>query len=261
VKSPDDEAAMSASVGFVVVGMSAILSDGQTRQRPIVTGSCFAVTPSGYLLTNRHVIEQLDALNDSTLRKSIRDRWHLEYDPHVWVFFGNDQYEAQVAYVSEKYDLAVLRISRQQQVYFHLASRAAEMRGTDVFAAGFPGLGSEALGVKELKNQMTAADALNSSLDLKSQFKTRDFEYTLTKGAVGRMVTASDGIRWIQHEAIIRHGNSGGPLIAASGVVVGVNTWIQHDMEGDVQINMSQEISQFRRELDAHVPGLLWVSP
>ena len=129
-----------------------------------------------------------------------------------------------------------------------------------MFAAGFPGLGSVALSASEVQKEMQADDALSDQFDIKSQFKPRDFEFTLTKGAVGRIISDADGERWIQHEAVIRHGNSGGPLVNDSGLVVGINTASQQE-DGDVQTNLSQEISQFRQELDFHVPKLMWASP
>jgi S1-C subfamily serine protease len=261
VSDPHNEAALTASVGFVVVGFQALLPDGKIFQRPMVSGSCFAVTSDGYLLTNRHVVAELANLDDPTLHDDFRNRWNVDFEREIWVFFGKEQYDARVDYVSPKFDLAVLRIFRHGQIFFRLADRPDDPRGADVFAAGFPGLGSEAITRQELAKNLQADDALSLDQDLKSQFKQRDFEYTLTKGAIGRTISDGDGERWIQHEAVIRHGNSGGPLINESGVVVGINTRMQRDAEGDVQTNLSQEISQFRQELDANIPGLIWVAP
>jgi S1-C subfamily serine protease len=261
VTSPRDESAVGQSVGFVVLGCQAILADGRKIELTFESGSCFAVTPTGYLLTNHHVVADKEILDDPDFQRDMFQQANAEIESRVWVFFGRDEYQAKVVYTSPKFDLAVLRISRPGQKYFRLASQAGEMRGSDVFAAGFPGLGSTALGTKELEKELISQDQTNSSPDIASQFKDRDFEYTLTRGAVGRVVSDTDGGQWIQHEALIRHGNSGGPLISESGVALGINTFMQKDDEGDVQTNMTEEISQLRRELDAHVPGLVWVTP
>jgi S1-C subfamily serine protease len=259
VSTPHEDNAMSAAVGFVVVGIQAVLPDGETRQRPLFSGSCFAVTPTGYLLTNRHVVESLDELKDPELHEDVRAKWNLDFQSYVWVFFAGEQSVAQVAYVSSKFDLAVLKIPRAVRVCFRLAASPAEQRGADVYAAGFPGLGSIALSASEVQKEMQADDALSDHFDIKSRFKSRDFEFTLTKGTVGRIFSDADGERWVQHEAVIRHGNSGGPLINESGLVVGINTASQQS-DGDVQTNLSQEISQFRQELDFHVPGIVWAA-
>jgi S1-C subfamily serine protease len=261
VTSPRDEDAMTGAVGFVVVGFQAVLPNGQLLQRWISSGSCFAVTPSGYLLTNQHVVGDLDLLNNPDFQDSMRQRWNADIEPHIWVFFGGEKYNASVPYISPKYDMAVLHIARRGQVYFRLAQRDREARGSEVYAAGFPGLGSKALGDKELVQELTADGAMDPGTDIKSQFKERDFEYTLTQGVVSRIVSDASGEAWIQHEALIRHGNSGGPLIAESGVVLGINTRKQTNDDGDVQTNMSQDISQFREELDLHIPGLVWAEP
>jgi S1-C subfamily serine protease len=259
VESPRDEDAMAAAVGFVVVGYQAELPDGRTLRRPLATGSCFAVTPTGYLLTNRHVVADKEFLDDPSVRDAVRDKWNVDIESHVWVLFSGRQYDAEVVYVSGKNDLAVLHVPRRGQIYFRLAAQADEARGDDVYAAGFPGLGRQALSAKEVGAALQADDAMNPDQDIKSEFNPRDFEYTLTKGAIGRCETDGDGQRWIQHEAVIRHGNSGGPLLDETGAAIGINTAGQMSDQGESSMNLSLELAQFRAELDAHVPGLVWV--
>ena len=71
-----------------------------------------------------------------------------------------------------------------------------------------------------------------------------NYEFTTTDGIVGRVLKTSQFVDeetkrflagsygdkvdnvWIQHDAKISPGNSGGPLINASGEVVGVNSWV-----------------------------------
>jgi S1-C subfamily serine protease len=89
-------------------------------------------------------------------------------------------------------------------------------------------------------------------------FNERDFEYTLTHGVVSRTIPDSDGVLWIQHEAVVRHGNSGGPLVTAAGTVVGINTRLQTNEANDVQTNNSLEIAQFKPLLTKYVPTAVW---
>ncbi|HRA67728.1 MAG TPA: trypsin-like peptidase domain-containing protein, partial [Caldilinea sp.] len=101
---------------------------------------------------------------------------------------------ARVLGVSECADLAVIDLQGKGYPYLAWYDQPLKV-GLDVYAAGFP------LG---------------------------DPEYTLTRGIVakaradGETDWASvDGV--IQHDAIIDHGNSGGPLVTANGQIAGIN--------------------------------------
>ncbi|MBW7882020.1 MAG: trypsin-like peptidase domain-containing protein [Caldilineaceae bacterium] len=101
---------------------------------------------------------------------------------------------ARVLGVSECADLAVIDLEGDGYPYLAWYEEPIKV-GLDVYAAGFP------LG---------------------------DPEYTLTRGIVAKARTGGesnwasvDGV--IQHDAIIDHGNSGGPLVTADGQIVGIN--------------------------------------
>jgi serine protease Do len=106
----------------------------------------------------------------------------------------SDTLNAEVLGSSECLDLAVIRLQDDDYPYFswHEGDIAT---ATDVYAAGFP------LG---------------------------DPEFTMTRGIVSKADTAMD-TPWasldhvIEHDARIRPGNSGGPLVDADGRLVGVN--------------------------------------
>jgi len=112
----------------------------------------------------------------------------------VWIAGESQPRNARVLGVSECWDLAVIDIDGDGFPYMEWYQGDINP-GLEVYAAGFP------LG---------------------------DPEYTLTKGIVskaragGESFWASvDGV--IEHDARIRGGNSGGPLVNPSGQVVGVN--------------------------------------
>jgi serine protease Do len=54
-------------------------------------------------------------------------------------------------------------------------------------------------------------------------------KYTATQGIVSNTVHEINDIQYIQHDAALNPGNSGGPLVSRSGNVVGVNTFIIRD--------------------------------
>jgi S1-C subfamily serine protease/pSer/pThr/pTyr-binding forkhead associated (FHA) protein len=105
-------------------------------------------------------------------------------------------YNAQVVGASECNDLALIKIAGASDLpYLEWYEGDSEV-GMSVYAAGYP------LG---------------------------DPEYTLTSGILSKAqadgdITATASIdRTIEHTAKIQHGNSGGPLVAEDGSVVGVN--------------------------------------
>ena len=116
------------------------------------------------------------------------------------VYLGGDQDEsrnAQVVSASECYDLAVIKVDTGDETAPFLGWYGGEItEGIEVYSAGYPGV----LGA----------------------------EYTLTKGIVSQADT-SDPSPWadvehaIEHDARIRGGNSGGPLINTGALVLGVN--------------------------------------
>jgi serine protease Do len=112
----------------------------------------------------------------------------------VWVGGETEPRNAKILGVSECWDLAVVDI--EGDGYNYLGWYDGEVSpGLEVYAAGFP------LG---------------------------DPEYTLTKGIVSK-AKASGQSFWadvpavIEHDARIRGGNSGGPLVNQDGLIVGVN--------------------------------------
>lgn len=112
----------------------------------------------------------------------------------VWVGGESQPRNARVLGVSECWDLAVIDIDGEGYPFVTLHEGDVNP-GLEVYAAGFP------LG---------------------------DPEFTLTKGIVSK-AKADGRVSWasvpavIEHDARIRGGNSGGPLVDSQGRVVGIN--------------------------------------
>jgi serine protease Do len=118
----------------------------------------------------------------------------------VFVSGSSDPVNAKVLGVSECSDLAVIQLDGDG--YIPLGYRTDEVTaGLDVYAAGFPA---------------SDADTIEAA------------DYTLTRGIVSS-TTASGETSWasvdevIEHDARIRGGNSGGPLVDEQGRIVGIN--------------------------------------
>ncbi len=125
------------------------------------------------------------------------------------VFIGGDDsksYNATVLGVSECNDLALIDINEDEPLTPLQWYDEEITTGTEIYAAGFP-LGEP--------------------------------EYTLTRGIVSK-VAASGETSWasldsvLEHDANIQPGNSGGPLVAADGRVVGIN-YRGRDLTGTTQ--------------------------
>ena len=83
------------------------------------------------------------------------------------------------------------------------------------------------------------------------------FQSTVTAGivsALGRMGGPAGNISdFIQTDAAINRGNSGGPLVNLSGEVVGINTWITTQTGGSVGLGFSIPINNAKRAIDQFI--------
>lgn len=91
------------------------------------------------------------------------------------------------------------------------------------------------LGVKDAKfTPLTIADysALNTGDDVYAIGAPKSMAYTLTKGVISAKEREIGKYKYIQTDAAINEGNSGGPLLNDEGNVIGVNTLKMSDSEG-----------------------------
>ena len=91
------------------------------------------------------------------------------------------------------------------------------------------------LGVKDAKfTPLTIADykTLNTGDDVYAIGAPKSMAYTLTKGVISAKEREIGKYKYIQTDAAINEGNSGGPLLNDEGNVIGVNTLKMSDSEG-----------------------------
>jgi S1-C subfamily serine protease len=149
------------------------------------SGSGFAISPDGLVITNSHVVQSAIAVKLALTEGAMVTADVLGNDPHT--------------------DLALLRIAQSTALpYVRLGDSKQLKRGQIAIAIGNP------LG----------------------------FESTVTAGiisALGRTLRAQSGRMIddvIQTDAALNPGNSGGPLVASNGDVIGVNTAVIAGAQG-----------------------------
>ena len=91
------------------------------------------------------------------------------------------------------------------------------------------------LGVKDARfTPLTVADykSLNTGDDVYAIGAPKSMAYTLTKGVISAKEREIGKYKYIQTDAAINEGNSGGPLLNDEGNVIGINTLKMSDSEG-----------------------------
>jgi S1-C subfamily serine protease len=240
IQSVTDEEAVSKAVGLVICGISVVRKDGELLEIPLGTGSCFIISSDGYAVTNKHVIEQ-----PRLLAEKLKEELNFVGEFKVWTSFSNETREAVIVYSDNNHDFAILKVDGSGQTCFRLSTIEAPRRGTKVYALGFPADAQTPLSDEEKVKQ-----SLNTlkSHTIKEWVGNQDFQYTQTDGTVSRM-KREVSMTLIQHNADINHGNSGGPLMTADGLVVGINTY---GISGAAGVYYALPIEQFRQSIDRY---------
>lgn len=79
------------------------------------------------------------------------------------------------------------------------------------------------------------------------------FEFTVTRGIVSAPRREIEGIKYIQTDAALNPGNSGGPLLDDAGHVIGVNTWISRTGQNlgfAIPVSSFQHVLQWFAHMD-----------
>lgn len=162
------------------------------------SGSGFVVESSGLILTNTHVIRDAMRSGASSVSITLSD--------------GHTQLQGIVQHADSASDIAIVKVSPREPLPTAKLGSSADLRpGEWVVALGAPaGLSnSVSAGI------VSAVERTRSEIGLREQ-----------RGP-GR-----SGTSYIQTDAAINSGNSGGPLLNLDGEVIGVNTMKAMGMDG-----------------------------
>ncbi|XP_030643630.1 serine protease HTRA3a [Chanos chanos] len=151
---------------------------------PLSSGSGFIVAESGLIVTNAHVVT---SSTTATGRQQLRVQLH-----------NGDTYEATIRDVDKKSDIATIKVNPFKKLPVLSLGRSADLRpGEFVVAIGSP---------FALQNTVTTGIVSTAQRD-------------------GRELGIHDSdMDYVQTDAIINYGNSGGPLVNLDGEVIGINT-------------------------------------
>ena len=240
---------LSDNVGMIVVYGRYAVTDGAKMMEvdwPVGTGSCFAVSTRGLLLTNRHVT---DARRRVTPGSSTREISAVLKETVLVACFGDkvtQHYRCKVLYESPNYDMAVVKVDRQFDQPLRLAESVDQ--GEDVLLAGFPGAVTKALREAEgapIQERVLRRIIEEKRMTYRDWFPESAYGLTVTKGIVSALRTVKE-VQHIQTDATASLGNSGGPLLNKKSEVVGILTWGAQDTPG---YSFAVDVRQLREEL------------
>ncbi len=170
------------------------LPQQQPRQ---AAGSGFVVSPDGYIVTNRHVVDGATKVQVS--------------------FDDQEEIDAKIIGTDERTDIALLKIEPKKPLTVVKFAEKQPRVGDWVLAVGNPfGLGG-----------------------------------TVTAGIVSALARNIGGpYDYMQIDAAVNHGNSGGPSFNLEGDVIGVNTAIYSPTGGNVGIAFAVPADTVKKVVD-----------
>ena len=172
-------------------------------------GSGVIISSKGYAITNHHVAGNARELVCTLADKRVVDAKLVGTDPLS--------------------DIAVIKLISPDGKPFPFATFGDSSKlqvGDTVFAMGCP---------YALSQSVTSGIVSNTEVIMPPIFD--DDEFLLEGEDVGSIV------RWIGHDAMIRPGNSGGPLVDKAGKIVGINE-ISIGLSGAIPSNLAKEVAE-----------------
>ncbi|MCB9854938.1 MAG: PDZ domain-containing protein [Phycisphaerales bacterium] len=180
---------------LVNIHVSTVSYWGGKERKAAATGSGTIISPEGYVVTNQHVTNQ-----GKKFRCTLADKQEI-----TAYLIGEDPL-TDLAVI--KLDLSELKSPATPLPVAHFGSSEDLTIGDYVMAMGSP---------HSLSRSVTLGIVSNTERVFASGDDDVE-EMELDSGQRTGLFT-----RWIQHDALIRPGNSGGPLVNLKGEIVGIN--------------------------------------
>jgi serine protease Do len=215
----DDLQALAARVGSSVVTIEvsglATVQDPNTRQTTYIAreqsvGSGIVVDPTGYILTNAHVVEHATSVSVLVFRHR---------NEKSGVIGDSERFPAKILGRDSLTDLALLKVEATELPALELADSDRVHVGQLCLAFGSP------LG---LENTVTLGVVSSTQ----------------------RQLNSAVPVVYLQTDAAINPGNSGGPLVDIAGQVIGMNTMIASQSGGSEGVGFSIPSNTIRHVYD-----------
>lgn len=203
-------------------------------------GSGFFVGNPGedpsYLVTNYHVIADYINFGSGELTTiDDVDGKLLEGRSIIRIYYDSrDCEEAYLIDSNQSKDIAILKLadSTSKRKPLTLCIPSDSIVGSEIHAVGYPDLSDN-----DFSASTTTWGVKDSSV---------------TSGTLGRvLITQGTGVNILQLDCILRHGNSGGPVVNADGSVLGIATWGYGD-NTDADMHYAVSISEALPMLKLH---------
>ncbi len=185
-------------------------------------GTGTIINDHGTMLTNHHVVDH--AAKILVLLPEDRPKGHSSKEPKT--------YEGSVRKSDPYYDLAIVDIHAKTPTYFRLATDDTIEVGQRVRAIGNP----QGLTIS-VSEGIISAVRTNHELSQEyvplpnTSMSSREF----------------DEITWIQTDAAVNPGNSGGPLLNEKQEVIGINSFIVSSSGGSQGLNFALHVKHLRK--------------
>lgn len=202
------------------------------RFEPEGQGSGFIVSTDGYILTNNHVVEGRHGMLDNAKNVEVR-RIRVQLK-------DGREFPAEIVGTDPQTDLAVLKIEADDLPVVVLGNSDDLRVGDITFAVGNP-LG---VGLTVSQGIVSALNRTDLGIIDRSLFES---------GMDMNLLPAIEN--FIQTDAAINMGNSGGPLLDARGRVIGINSAISSISGGSIGIGFAIPVNIAEQVMQAIVSG------